>query len=174
MSQTELVFHGRIIDLAIERITLPNGRQIELEVVRHPGGAAVVALDGDGRVCVLRQYRHVAGGWIWELPAGKLEPDEPPLLTAQRELIEEAGIRAARWEPLGQLLSSPGIFTEVIHLFLARDLMDGVTSHEAHELIEVHWKPFPAVLAMAARGDITDAKTVGGLFRAQALLAASR
>src|SRR5580700_4460862 len=94
-----------------------------LEVVHHPGGAATVALDGEERICLLRQYRYVAGGWLWELPAGKLEPDEPPLATAQRELAEEAGVRARHWRSLGTVLSSPGVFTERLHLFLARGIM---------------------------------------------------
>lgn len=161
-------FKGRIISVDTEIVTLPNGRRAELEIVRHPGGAAAVALDEDNRVCLLRQYRHVAGGWIWELPAGKLEPNEAPLATAQRELEEEAGLQAADWEPLGMLLSSPGIFTEVIHLFLARGLTPVKNNTEEHELIEVHWLPFAQALERARSGELLDAKTVAGLFRAQA------
>lgn len=168
------VFHGRVIDVAVEQARLPDGSIAELEIVHHPGGAAVVALERDGRVCLLRQYRHAAGGWIWELPAGRLEPAEPPRITAERELLEEAGVHAARWESLGRMLSSPGVFTEVIHLFLARELAAGETAHETHELIEIHWFPFGDVLAMAAQGEITDAKTVAGLFRANALIAGPR
>lgn len=162
-----VVYRGKIIDLFLEKITLPNGTVAELEIVRHPGGAAVVALDEENRVCLLRQYRHAAGGWLWELPAGKLDPGEPPFLTAQRELEEEAGLRAARWEPLGKIISSPGIFTEIVHLFLARDLTRVPANTEAHELIEVHWMPFGEALAWAQAGEIADAKTLVGLFRAQ-------
>ena len=90
-----LQYQGRVISVTTDEVRLPNGHQALLEVVHHPGGAAAVALDTAGRVCLLRQYRYVADGWLWELPAGKLEPDEPPLLTAQRELIEEAGVGAA-------------------------------------------------------------------------------
>ena len=78
-------FHGKIIDVGVERVRLPNGRHVDLEVIRHPGGAAAVALDERRRVCLLRQYRHVAGGWLWELPAGKLDPGEGPAATAERE-----------------------------------------------------------------------------------------
>src|SRR5688572_3809939 len=88
-------FRGRVIRVTVDEVTLPNGHRASLEIVHHPGGAAAVAIDKDKRVCLLRQFRHAAGGFLWELPAGKLEPDEPPLLTAQRELVEEAGSDAA-------------------------------------------------------------------------------
>ncbi len=167
-------YHGKIVDVSVEQVELPNGRRMVLEIVKHPGGAAVAALDTAGRVCLLRQYRHVAGGWLWELPAGKLEPGEPPQDTARRELAEEAGVSAARWETLGRIVSSPGIFTEVIHLFLARDLHPVAQNPEEHELIEVHWLPFDQALTQAASGEIIDAKSIAGLFRAQRLLAAER
>lgn len=168
------IYQGRIVRLDLEEVRLPNGVTAELEIVHHPGGAAAVALDERLNVCLLRQYRHAAGGWLWELPAGKLDPGEAPLATASRELEEEAGLRAARWEPLGRMLSSPGVFTEVIHLFLARKLTPVPTATETHELIEVHWLPFAEALDRARRGEIVDAKTVVGLFRAEAVLAVSR
>src|SRR3989304_680585 len=98
MTQQRMIFKGRIIRLTLDTVQLPNGATAGLEIVHHPGGAAVVALDAAGRVCLLRQYRHAAGGWMWELPAGKLDGGEPPLTTAQRELQEEAGLHAAHWE----------------------------------------------------------------------------
>ena len=161
-----LVYRGKIIDLYLEQVTLPNGAVAELEIVRHPGGAAVVALDSENQVCLLRQYRHAAGGWLWELPAGKLDPGESPLTTAQRELQEEAGLHAARWESLGKIISSPGVFTEVVHLFLARNLSGVSANAEAHEVLEVHWVPFAKALTQARAGEIMDAKTLAGLFRA--------
>ncbi len=126
-----------------------------------------MVLDADNRLCLLRQYRHAAGGWIWELPAGRLEPGEVPLQTAHRELVEEAGVDARHWEPLGKMLSSPGVFTEVIHLFLARDLMPVPARNEAHEVIEVHWFSWSEALAMAERGEIEDGKTLAGILRAR-------
>src|SRR5215470_19850398 len=96
-----LHFAGRVVRVTTDEVVLPNGHRTVLEVVHHPGGAAAVALDAQQQVCLLRQYRYVAGGWLWELPAGKLESGEPPLTTAQRELIEEAGVSAQHWQSLG-------------------------------------------------------------------------
>lgn len=169
-SSAEVIYRGRIVDLCRERVRLPNGEAMELEIVRHPGGAAVVAIDDRDRVCLLRQYRHVVGGWVWELPAGKLDPGEGPATTAERELEEEAGIAAADWQSLGRLISSPGIFTEVIHLYLARDLRALPHRHEAHEVIAIHWFPWGEALDMALSGEIVDGKTLVGLFRADACL----
>jgi ADP-ribose pyrophosphatase len=160
-------FTGRVIRVTTDEVVLPNGHRTVLELVHHPGGAAAVALDAERRVCLLRQYRYAAGGWLWELPAGKLEPGEPPLTTAQRELAEEAGVDARRWTGLGTLLSSPGVFTEVLHLFLATGLAPGAAAHERSEVIEIHWLPFETACEWALAGTITDAKTVVGLLRAR-------
>lgn len=164
------VFDGRVIAVAVERVALPNGHESDLEIVRHPGGAAIVAIDAEGRVCLLRQYRHAADGWVWELPAGKLEPGEPPVVTAARELVEEAAVSAGRIDSLGQLLSSPGVFTEVIHLFLARDLATATGAPEHGEVFEISWVPLREAVARALDGRIEDAKTVAGLVRAAAAL----
>ena len=168
-SQT-LHFQGRVIRVTTDEVTLPNGHRALLEVVHHPGGAAVVAIDDARRVCLLRQYRYVADGWIWELPAGKLEPQEPPLLTAQRELAEEAGASARDWRSLGVCLSSPGVFTERVHLFLATGIAPAASAHEKSEIIEVHWLPLAQACSWARDGTIADAKTVIGLLRACAML----
>jgi 8-oxo-dGTP pyrophosphatase MutT (NUDIX family) len=162
------------VDLGIEEATLPDGRPITLEVVRHAGGAAVAAVDGGGRVCLVRQYRHAAGGWIWEVPAGKLEPGESPLDTAKRELEEEAGLLAESWVGLGRILPTPGFCDEVIHLYLARDLMEVPRRPEGNELIEVHRLDFGDALFRARSGEIEDAKTVAALFRAAGLLEEKR
>ncbi len=163
----KVIYAGKIIRLTLDTVLLPNGATAELEIVHHPGGAAVVALDAENRVCLLRQYRHAAGGWLWELPAGKLDNGEAPLLCAQRELEEEAGMRAGDWQSIGRIISSPGVFTEVIHLFLAHALSAVPTRMEEHEVIEVHWLPWGEALHMAQAGEIEDAKTLAGLLRAQ-------
>lgn len=170
MSQRDYRYRGRIVDLAVEQAELPDGRTVELEVVHHPGGAAAVLVDGQGQVCLLRQYRHAVGGWLWELPAGKLESHEPPLETARREAEEEAGVHAEDWYSLGTLTTSPGVLNEVIHLYLAQTLSPVPQRLEAHELIEVHWLPFTEALERARSSEITDAKTVAGLFRAAPLI----
>jgi 8-oxo-dGTP pyrophosphatase MutT (NUDIX family) len=159
-------FRGRVIQVSIDEVALPNGVHTPLEVVHHPGGAAAVCLDAGERVCLLRQYRYVADDWLWELPAGKLEPNEPPLLTAQRELAEEAGVQAQRWEGLGAYLSSPGVFTEVIHLFLALEVSPARAAPEANEVFQVHWIAFAEACERALAGEIRDGKTALGLLRA--------
>lgn len=168
------VFTGRVIRVNVETVRLPDGHVTDLEIIHHPGGAAAVAVDGNERVCLIRQFRHAAGGWIWELPAGKLEPNEPPQETARRELIEEAGTSAHSWHSLGAYVSSPGVFTEIVHLYLARNLDSVKMAHEAGELIEVHWVDLKEACARALDGDINDGKTALGLLRAQSVLLTER
>jgi ADP-ribose pyrophosphatase len=163
------MYSGRVIEVNVERVELPNGTTADLEIIHHPGGAAIVAVDDEEKVCLLRQFRHAAGGWIWELPAGRLEPAEPPLETARRELVEEAGRTARQWQGLGVILSSPGVFTERIHLFLAQGLAACPQSLEKHEVIEVHWMALREAVAMAHDGRISDAKSVIGLLRGSAI-----
>lgn len=158
------LYNGRIIKLNLEQVILPNGQQCELEIIHHPGGVAILALDEQQRMCLLRQFRHAIGGWLWEIPAGKREPGEAPITTAQRELIEEAGMQAAKLVPLGEMVPSPGVLTEVVHLFLATELNPVEQAHEAHEVIEVHWLEQDKIEAMVRAGEITDAKTVSALY----------
>lgn len=161
------IYDGKVIRVTQDKVRLPNGAEAELEIVHHPGGAAVVALNELNQICLLRQYRYAANGWLWELPAGKLDAGETPLFTAQRELEEEAGVRAQDWQTLGKIISSPGVFNEIIYLFLARRLTAIPARTEEHEVIEVHWLPWTQVWHMAQVGEIQDAKTLAGLLRAQ-------
>lgn len=168
------VYRGKVLQLNIERVRLPNGTVAELEIAHHPGGAVVVAVDADDRVCLLRQFRHAAGGWITELPAGKIDNREPPLECAQRELAEEASVTARQWDALGQFFSSPGVLTEVIHVFLARGLSPSEATPEEHEVFETRWVPLPEAVALAAAGSWQDAKTIIGLIWAQDRLLAEK
>lgn len=170
MSSRKEIFKGRVVDLGIEQVTTPDGRSFSLEVVRHPGGAAICAVDDQRRVCMVRQLRHAAGGTIVELPAGKLEPGEPPMLTASRELAEEAGLEASNWHDLGTMLSTPGFCDEVIYLYLATGLTQVPTAHEEEEVIEIFWMDLDEAASMALSGEITDAKSVIGLLRARQYL----
>jgi ADP-ribose pyrophosphatase len=172
------VFRGRLLDVRVETAEYPDGSTGELEIVRHPGAAAVLPVvspeercDGgtSAGVILLRQYRHAVGGVIWEVPAGKLDGDESPESCARRELLEEAGITAARFERLTTLVTTPGFTDERVHLFLATGLTIGASNREGQEFIEVHTVDLDAALEMVDRGEIGDAKTVACL-----LLAARR
>lgn len=166
------IYKGRIVDLRVEPVRLPNGTMVELELLRHRGASAVAAVDADGRVALIHQYRYAAGGFIWELPAGVLDPDEPPIRCAARELQEEAGQTADALTHLGTIFTTPGFTDERIHLFLARGLHATAAAHEADEVIvEVRWIPVPEALAMIRRGEIVDGKTIAGLHLAAAALA---
>jgi 8-oxo-dGTP pyrophosphatase MutT (NUDIX family) len=166
VAKEQVAFQGQIVKVTLNTVELPNGKRAQIEIVHHPGGAAAVAIDTEQRVCLIRQYRPVFREWIWELPAGKLDPGEGPLATAQRELAEEAGVKAVRWTALGSILSSPGVFGETVYLYLAQDLTPVPSQTEEHELIEVHWVPLAEAVARASDGDINDGKTLAGLFRA--------
>ncbi|QBQ53231.1 NUDIX hydrolase [Nitrosococcus wardiae] len=169
-NQRTPLYHGRIVDLGLEMVTLPNGQQISLEIVRHPGGTVVAAIDDKQQICLLRQYRHATGGFIWEVPAGKLDPGEAPCTAAQRELKEEAGVLASHWHELGAIYSTPGFCDEVLHLYLAQQLTFTSCAPQPEEYLEVHWLPFAKALKWAHRGQIKDAKTLVILFRAAGVL----
>jgi 8-oxo-dGTP pyrophosphatase MutT (NUDIX family) len=158
---------GRIIEVSTERLRYGNGREYDLDFVRHPGAAAVVAVDDAGRVCVVRQYRHGVKDFLWEIPAGKLDAGEAPQACAVRELAEETGVMARRWTSLGQYLPAPGIFTEVIHLYLARDIKAGPPAPDADEELEIQWLPMTDAADKVLRGEWNDGKTALALWRAQ-------
>jgi 8-oxo-dGTP pyrophosphatase MutT (NUDIX family) len=165
--QTE-IYQGRVLRFTVEEVRLPNIHVATMEMVHHPGGAAVVALDDEQRVCLVRQYRHAVGDWIWEIPAGKIDNKDPPLLTAKRELEEEAGRQASEWHSLGEYLSSPGFLTEVVYLFFATGLKTVKNNLEATEVLEAHWFAFDEALRMAHSGELRDGKSLAALLRASA------
>lgn len=159
------IYKGKVLDLGVEQVILPNGVDCELEIIRHPGGAVALAIDAHSRVCLLRQYRYAAGGWLWELPGGRIEQGEEPLVSVKRELQEEAGITAAEWIPLSSFFSTPGFCDELLHLFIARDLHQGEPSTEQDELLEVHWLSVDEALDLCRTGQIVDAKTLVGIYQ---------
>lgn len=165
---TRQVYAGRLLSIDEETVRTPAGIEITLELVRHPGAAAVVPLlseptDADPHVLLIHQYRYAAGGRIWEIPAGVLEPGEEPESCARRELAEETGARATHVEHLTTIYTTPGFTDERIHLFLATGITAGSAAPEADELIEVQSRPISEVLRMIRDREITDAKTVAAL-----------
>ncbi len=156
---------GRILNLDLDRVRFPNGTEGTLEMVRHPGAAAVVPFvdppgDADPRILMIRQFRHAANGWMWEIPAGTLEPEEPVAHCAARELREEAGCTATHLELLTSIYTTPGFTDEVIHLFMATGLTRVPTAHEADEFMEVHEIRWSEVGRMIRQGVIRDGKTL--------------
>lgn len=161
-----IIYQGRRITVAEETVRTPRGDEITLEMVRHPEASAVVPLldeRDDPAVLLIRQYRWAAGGTIWEIPAGVLEPGEEPETCARRELEEEAGARAGTLERLTTIWTTPGFTNERIHLFVARDLETVATRHEADELIETVSRPLSSILEMIRDGEIQDGKSIVAL-----------
>lgn len=166
MLTSEQVFDGRLLKIYRDTVELVNGATSFREVARHPGGVAVVALDDDGNVHLVRQFRYPYARVITEIPAGKLEPGEEPFAAIRRELEEEIGATAAQWDSLGRALPSPGYTDEVLHLYLARELTFGETHPDEDEFLEHLILPFEEAAAMAAGGQLEDAKTTTALLRA--------
>jgi ADP-ribose pyrophosphatase len=164
------IYDGPVVYLRVEEASLPSGQKIPLDVIRHPGASAIVPLDWNGEVVLIRQYRHAAGGFIYEVPAGKLDGGEAPEVCAARELIEEAGVEAGRIDHLGSILTTPGFTDEVIHLYLGRELIRAEQRLEHDEVLSVERVTLARALEMCTSGEIRDAKTVCALFLADRLL----
>lgn len=170
---SEPVYRGRIISLDLDTVRFPDGSTGVLEMVRHPGAAAVLPFldapdSADPRILLIRQYRWAAGGEsLWEVPAGRLDPGEAPEACAARELAEETGWRGERIIPLAPLWTTPGFTDEKIHLFAATGLVPGEHRREADEFLEVHELRWSRVMEMATAGEIRDAKTLATLFLAE-------
>jgi len=161
---TRRIHHGRIIDLDVDTVRFPDGSIGDMDIVRHPGASAIVPfvtspLDDDPQLLLLRQYRYAAGGYLWEVPAGRLDPGEDPHACAVRELREETGCTATRVEHLYTMFTTPGFTDEMIHVFAAIDLTRGVTSHESDEFMEVVPMKLSEALERIRVGEIRDAKT---------------
>ena len=165
------VYTGRIVSLDVDDVTYPDGSTGQLEVFRHPGASAVVPFlsdpaGDDPQVLLIKQYRHAAGGWLYEIPAGRLDAGEDPADCAHRELEEETGCTAARVERLTTIFTTPGFCDERIHIFLAEGLTMGEHRREHDEFLEVERLPLSRALAMIEGGQIQDAKSIVGLLYA--------
>ena len=163
------IYNGQIVRLHLDRVELPGGKITSREVIDHPGGVCILALDDEGRAAVVRQYRYVFGRVMLELPAGKRESGEEPLLTAKRELSEEVGAEAAEWISLGALIPSPGCYGETLYLFLARGLSFGPQHLDEGEFLEASFLPLKELAERCLSGEIQDAKTVVAVLKARAL-----
>jgi ADP-ribose pyrophosphatase len=162
------LFKGKIFELVSENVTLENGVTTDISFLQHPGAAAMVPMYDEAHVILIKQYRHAIGKYIWEIPAGTLDPDETPLGCAQRELIEETGYSASQWQEIGQITPVPGYSSERIHIFLASDLRPAEQNLDKDEMLNVHKIKFDKAINMIRRGDIQDSKTISGLFLANA------
>lgn len=163
--KTERLADGRILNFDRDTVELPDGSIHTFDMLRHPGAAAVLPFlddpaDPDPRVLLIRQFRHAADGWIWEIPAGRRDAGEPPEATAHRELREETGFSCTTLVKVTQLLTAPGFTDELIHLYHASGLVPGTAARESDEFLELHPLPFSTVIGMALDGTIIDAKTL--------------
>ncbi len=169
-----VAYRGRILTVNVDRVRLPDGQEVDLEFIEHPGAAAVLPLHEDGSLTLIRQYRYAAGGTILEAPAGKLDPGESPEQCALREVQEEAGLLPGVLTPLGVIHTTPGFTDERIWLYAATALSAVPQALEQDELIELVRLPFAEALELVARGEITDGKTLCALMRLDQELRAGR
>jgi ADP-ribose pyrophosphatase len=165
---TERLYTGRIVNLDLDTVGFPDGSTGTLEMLRHPGASAVVPfLDDpradDPRIILIRQFRHAAEGFLWEIPAGRLDPGEEPEACARRELREETGYSAADCRRLVTIHTTPGFTDERIHLFMATGLRAGDHAREADEFVEVHETRWSEALRLVENGEVSDAKTLTAL-----------
>ena len=174
MVSQETVYEGVIVNVRRDKARLMDGRITNREVVEHPGGVAVFAMDDQGRVALVRQYRYPMGEETLELPAGKLEPGEDPRDSGLRELAEETGLVPGTFEDMGCLYSSPGILAERIYLYFAKDLTQGPTHPDDGEFVETVWLPYQDLVDKARRGEIKDGQTLAGILKASFLLDAGQ
>ncbi len=160
---TRHIYKGKVVTLNVDTVILPNGVTIDLEIIRHPGAAAVVPMKDAHTVILIRQFRHAANGFIYEIPAGKLHPGEDPLDCASRELEEEIGYRAASFELLTSIFTAPGFADEVIHIYKATGLTKGRQHLDRDEVLEVLEMPLTEAIKQIQEGTIRDGKTIVGL-----------
>jgi len=161
---------GRVFDLVRENITLENGVTTDMEYIEHPGATAIVPFLEDNRIVLLKQYRHALKKYIWEIPAGTMDPGEEVIGCAKRELIEETGYSGGKWHLLGEITPVPGYSNERIYIFLAAQLQPAGQHLDADELLHVEEVEFSEALDMIGAGEIQDAKSIVGLCLASSWL----
>ena len=162
--ETKEIFQGKMISLQVETVQLPNGKLTTREVVRHPGAVAVLAITQDNHILFVKQYRKAIDRVSLEIPAGKLEKGEEPSLAAQRELEEETGFKAKSWKHLHSFFTSPGFADEVMHVYVATDLVSGTSNLDEDEFLDVITADQTQVISWLQSGQIVDAKTIGPLY----------
>ena len=158
------IYEGRLVNLRQDAVLLSSGRETVREVVEHPNCVAIVAIDSEDNVVMVRQFRKPVEGVLLEIPAGVIEPGEEPQECALRELEEETGYMAGKMERIGGFYSSPGYSTEFLHLFLATDLQKGSTHPDEDEIIEVVSIPWEQIPGLIVTSEVCDAKSIVGLF----------
>ena len=164
------MYHGSIIDLIIEEVEDAHGNIRKREIVSHPGGSVIVPLFDNGNVIFVRQYRYPHKKFILEVPAGKLEPNEDPLIAAKRELQEETGYTADNYEKLTAMFTTPGFCNEVLHIYLATGLKKsdrGQNLDEGEQSLTVEYIPLSTAVEMIVQGEIGDSKTIAGILLAE-------
>lgn len=168
---SEEIYHGKIIRVEKWKVSLPNGETAPREIVRHNGAAAIVPVDAAGNVTLVRQHRIAAGRFTWEIPAGKLDhPQEDPFLAARRELEEETGLRAEKWQFLTCMDTTPGFCSERISIYLATDLSQFEAHPDADEFLHLTRMPLGEAVDLCMKGELRDSKTIVGLMMAQRAL----
>lgn len=164
--RSRVVYHGPVFTVTSDHVREPSGITARRDMVRHPGSVVIMAVDDSGRaprVLLVRQYRHAAGQYLWEFPAGRIDQGESSLTAARRELLEETGIRARRWKRSLRFWASPGFLDETMDVYLATGLTRGEAAPEEDEAIAVRFFPLLQAVSMATAGRLKDAKTLAGI-----------
>jgi ADP-ribose pyrophosphatase len=169
--ESRLIHDGRVVHLSVDTVRLPNGQIAQREVVRHIGAVAIVPIEADEQIVMVKQYRHPAGRVLLEIPAGTLHPDEPPEVCAVRELQEEVGYKPGKLQKIGGIYTAPGYTSEFIHLYMATDLIPSRLDADEDEFLQVVRLPMAEVLAQIQSGAIADGKTISAVLLVKEILA---
>lgn len=168
--RSETIFHGKVFDLRQDELLLPDGKTVTLDIISHRGAVTIIPIDEQGQIWFIRQYRHAAGQGLLELPAGSMEEDEAPEISAHREIREEIGMAAQELYELGGFFLAPGYSTEYLCIYLARDLYESPLDPDEEEMIEIEKIAVTQAYRLAETGQISDAKTLAALLLARPYL----